>query len=81
VTVTPGKIAFDSSVTVPMISPVVHCARAGMAIVISRSSHKPRAKTPRRMLCLHEIGPGSPSDQIINSVGNDKEQSPYLDKG
>src|SRR5690349_8289111 len=50
VTVTPGRTALDSSVTVPTISPVVRCARAGAAAAVSAATARIDVRTPRRML-------------------------------
>src|SRR6185503_16874512 len=49
VTVTPGRIAPDSSVTLPMISPVVRCAHAGAVAATSSTRHSPSLTKPRRM--------------------------------
>jgi hypothetical protein len=41
VTVTPGRTAPDSSLTIPEIVPVVRCASAGNAAPKSSTKHKP----------------------------------------
>src|SRR5712691_5229510 len=41
-TVTPGRTAFDSSVTTPEIVPVVACARAGSETARSARNRRPR---------------------------------------